>query len=392
MNEPLAGINALDLSQVIAGPYGTGLLSYLGCETVKVEMLRGEQGRSLAGSWFGLNRGKRSLPLDLTKDEGKEILFKLAADADIFVENFRPGVVERMGIGYETMSKLNPRLIYVSISAFGTTGPYVHRPGFDPLLQAMTGIERVHGGPGNPPIFLRIAINDYLTGMMQASAITLALYNREKTGRGDHLHLSLLRAGLFINGDAFTRYAGRQPRRMPDKGQHGFSALDRMYRASDDAYIYLLVEDDEDRWARLTSLPPFASLTTDPRFKGAALRTKNDAALATALEAIFSTAPAEDWLAALEAAGVPSAPVLPNYDRYFFEDIHPIINGYLVSDQDPVRGRIEHNGNYIRFSDAETQLVGNAAPHLGQHTEEILGELGFDAAAIERLRSDGVIL
>ena len=259
MTEPLAGIKALDLSQVIAGPYGTGLLSYLGCETIKIEMLRGEQGRSLAGSWFGLNRAKRSIPLDLGKEEGREILYRLAAEADVFVENFRPGVVDRMGIGYETLSKLNPRLIYVSISAFGTTGPYSGRPGFDPLLQAMTGIERVHGGPGNPPIFLRIAITDYTTGMMQAAAISLALFNRERTGRGDHVHLSLLRAGLFINGEAFTRYAGRQPRRMPDKGQHGFSALDRMYRASD-AWLYLLVEDDEERWRKLTSLPPFVEL------------------------------------------------------------------------------------------------------------------------------------
>lgn len=391
MSEPLKGIKAIDLSQVIAGPYGTGLLSYLGCETVKVEMLRGEQGRSLAGSWFGLNRGKRSLPLDLTKPEGKEVLFKLAASADILVENFRPGVVERMGIGYEALSAINPRLIYVSISAFGATGPYAHRPGFDPLLQAMTGIERVHGGPGNPPIFLRIAINDYLTGMMQASAITLALFNRERTGQGDHIFLSLLRAGLFINAEAFTRYEGRQPRRLPDKGQHGFNALDRMYRAMD-GWLYLLVEDDEQRWRRLVTLPAFADLGIDPRFGDVTSRAENDQALARLLEQRFASDTVESWLAALEAAGVPSAPVLPDYDRRFFEDVHAIINGHLVSDQDPVRGRVEHNGNYVHFSGAETQVTGNAAPHLGQHTEEVLTELGYLPADIERLRQAGVIL
>jgi crotonobetainyl-CoA:carnitine CoA-transferase CaiB-like acyl-CoA transferase len=130
----------------------------------------------------------------------------------------------------------------------------------------------------------------------------------------------------------------------------------------------------------------------DPRFATAALRAENDAALAEVLESIFATQDVEGWLRALEAAGVPCAPVLPDYDRRFFEDIHPIINGYLVSDNDPIRGRVEHNGNYIRFSDAETQLEGNAAPHLGQHTEEVLAELGYDAAAIEALRSQGVIL
>ncbi len=391
MTNPLSGIKAIDLSQVIAGPYGTGLLSYLGVETVKIEMLRGEQGRSLAGSWFGLNRGKRSLPLDLSKDEGREILYKLVADADIFVENFRPGVVDRMGIGYEALKKLNPRIIYVSVSAFGETGPYAHRPGFDPLLQAMTGIERMNGGPGNPPVFLRIAINDYASGMMVASAVSLALFNRERTGEGAHLHLSLLRAGLFINGEAFTRYEGRPPTRLPDKGQNGFSALDRMYRAAD-AWLYLLVEDDEERWQKLTSLGAFSVLRSEPRFLNATLRHENDELLAELLEAIFATQDVEGWLRALAAAGVPAAPVVPDYDRRFFEDIHPIINGYLVSDTDTVRGRVEHNGNYIRFSDAETQLEGNAAPHLGQHTEEVLGELGYDAAAIERLRAEGVIL
>jgi crotonobetainyl-CoA:carnitine CoA-transferase CaiB-like acyl-CoA transferase len=391
VTNPLSGIKGIDLSQVIAGPYGLGLLSYLGVETVKIEMLRGEQGRSLAGSWFGLNRGKRSLPLDLTQDAGKEVLYRLAADADIFVENFRPGVADRMGVGYETLSKLNPRLIYVSISAFGEEGPYAHRPGFDPLLQAMTGVERMNGGPGNPPVFLRIAITDYATGMMQAGAITLALFNRERTGKGAHIHLSLLRAGLFINGAAFTSYDGRPATRLPDKGQHGFSALDRMYKTAD-GWIYVLVEDDDARWQKLTSLAVFGVLRSDARFATAALRAENDAALAEVLEAIFLTQDAEGWLSALEAAGVPCAPVLPDYDRRFFDDVHPIINGYLVSDTDPVRGRVEHNGNYIRFSDAATQLEGNAAPHLGQHTEEVLAELGYDGAAIEQLRSQGVIL
>jgi crotonobetainyl-CoA:carnitine CoA-transferase CaiB-like acyl-CoA transferase len=391
MTNPLSGIKALDLSQVIAGPYGTGLLSYLGVETVKIEMLRGEQGRSLAGSWFGLNRGKRSLPLDLATDEGREILYRLARDADVFVENFRPGVVDRMGIGYEDVRKLNPRIIYVSVSAFGEGGPYAHRPGFDPLLQAMTGTERMHGGPGNPPVFLRIAINDYASGMMVAGAVSLALYNRERTGEGAHIHLSLLRAALFINAEAFTRYEGRSPTRLPDKGQNGFSALDRMYRTSD-GWLYLLVEDDEERWQKLTSLAAFAVPRVEPRYATAALRRQNDDELAEIFEAIFATQDVEGWLRVLAAAGVPAAPVLPDYDRRFFEDIHPIINGYLVTDTDPVRGRIEHNGNYIRFSDAETQLEGNAAPSLGQHTEEVLRELGYDHAGIERLRADGVIL
>lgn len=391
MNQPLAGIKMIDLSQVIAGPYGSGLLSHLGSETTKIEILTGEQGRSLAGSFFGLNRGKRSLPLNLQSEEGKQILLRLAAEADVFIENFRPGVVERLGIDYATLSALNPRLIYVSISAFGAGGPYAHRGGFDPLLQAMTGVERTQGGAENPPVFLRIAITDYTTGMMQAAAITLALYNRERTGKGEHLQFSLLRSGLFINAEAFTRFEGRKPRRLPDRGQNGFSALDRMYRASD-AWVFLLVEGDDERWTRLVSLPRFSALAADSRFASAAARVENDGALAAAIEAVIAGDTAENWLAELEAAGVPSAPVLPDYDRRFFEDVQPIINGYLVYDDHIERGRVEHGGNYLRFSAAETQLEGRAAPVLGQHVDEVLAELGYDPESIARLRAQGITI
>lgn len=391
MSEPFAGIKMLDLSQVIAGPYGSGLLSHLGTETIKIEMLTGEQGRSLAGSFFGLNRGKRSLPLNLQSAEGKQILHRLAAEADVFVENFRPGVVERLGIDYATLSALNPRLIYVSVTAFGPSGPYAHRGGFDPLLQAMTGVERLQGGLDNPPVFLRIAITDYATGMMQAAAIALALYNREKTGHGEHIQLSLLRTGLFINAEGFTRYAGRRPRRTPDKGQNGFSALDRMYRAAD-AWIYLLVEDDEARWRNLVSLPALAPLAADPRFETADDRTNHDTALGDALEAVFQTQSAAAWLDQLEAAEVPCAPVVPDYDHRLFEDVQPIINGYLVYDEHIERGRVEHGGNYIRFSAADTQLEGRGAPVLGQHTDEVLTELGYEAEAISRLKAEGITL
>src|SRR3990172_10856943 len=199
MSGPLAGIKALDLSQVYAGPYCTGLLAHAGVEVIKVEALGGEIGRNLGAAFLGINWGKRAIGLNLQTPEGQAVMHRLAAWADVLVENFRPGVMERLGIGYETLSGINPRIIHVSVTAFGETGPYSHRPGFDPLIQAMSGIERVQGGRQNPPVFLRIAITDFATAMVDAAAVVMALYERERTGRGQRIDMSLLQARIFIN-------------------------------------------------------------------------------------------------------------------------------------------------------------------------------------------------
>jgi crotonobetainyl-CoA:carnitine CoA-transferase CaiB-like acyl-CoA transferase len=389
---PLAGVKVLDLSQVIAGPYGPTLLSHSGAEVIKIEPLQGEMTRQNPGvNYFAWNRGKRSLPLNLRNEAGRAIFYRLVERSDVVVENFRPGVTKRLEIDYETLSALNPRLIYASITAFGSTGPYAHRPGFDPLIQAMSGIERLQGGPGNPPVFLRIAITDFVTAMLQAATITMALFNRERTGRGDHIELSLLRSGIFINGDAFTRYEGRPQRLTPDAGQLGFGPLDRMYKASDGEYIFLLVTD-EATWSRLVSLDPFGRLGADARFASAAARSEHAATLAQELEATFATAGAAAWLETLETAGVPCAPVITGYEKRFFEDVQPLANGYFVSGRHPERGQIEQAGNYIRFSDATTNQDGLPGPILGQHTEEILREMGYVDDDIVRLREAGAIL
>ena len=392
MTGPLAGIKVLDLSQVIAGPYGPTLLSHSGAEVIKIEPLQGEMTRQNPGAnYFAWNRGKRSLPLNLRTEEGLEVFYRLVERSDVVVENFRPGVTGRMRIDYETLSGLNPRIIYASVTAFGASGPYQHRPGFDPLLQAMTGIERLQGGPGNPPVFLRIAITDFVTAMLQAAGVTMALYQRERTGRGEHIELSLLRSGIFINGDAFVRYAGQPDRQRPDSGQHGFGPLDRMYRASDGEYIFLLVPDEE-AWRNLCRLPALQALAGDARFSNAVVRAKNVDHLADVLAEHFWSQPAAVWLEQLEAAGVPCAPVITGYEKRFFEDVQPVVNGYYVWGDHPERGRIEQVGNYLRFSGAATSQEAAPGPILGQHTEEILGALGYGEAEILRLRAAGAIL
>jgi crotonobetainyl-CoA:carnitine CoA-transferase CaiB-like acyl-CoA transferase len=292
--------------------------------------------------------------------------------------------MERLKLDYHTLAAINPRLIFVSVTAFGPTGPYAHRPGFDPLLQAMTGTERAQGGRHNPPVFLRIPITDHFTALLQAASVTCALFNRERTGLGEHLNLALLRSGIFINADAFTRYEGRPERPLPDKGQYGLGPLDRMYQASDREWLFLLVEDDNERWAKLRSVPALAHISEDAR---------DDAeALSAALEEAFKTRPAAEWLTDLEAAGVPAAPVVVGYDRTFWEDVQPMVNGYVVRGQHPERGHMELDGNLIHFSDAPAQAESLMGPLLGQHTREILRELGFNDKAIDRFKATGVTI
>jgi len=382
---PLAGVRIIDLSQVIAGPYGPALLADSGAEVIKVETLQGEIGRSLAGSFLSLNRGKRSIPLNLQTDAGKDVLYRLAKWADVLVENFRPGVVQRLKADYETLSELNPRLIYASVTAFGAGGPYAHRPGFDPLLQAMTGTERAQGGRDNPPVFLRIAITDYVTAMTQAAALTMALYDRERTGRGCHIHTSLLRNGLFINAEAFTSYPGRPERALLDAGQHGLGPLDRMYRTND-GWLFVFAEETFDALAHVTGLQP------NKRFENAQDGSANAGALASELALAFAGDSTDVWLSRLEAAGVPCAPVIEHYQTSFFEDVQPMVNGYSVAFDHVERGHVEHTGNFIKYSASTTSREAVASPLLGQHTDEILAELGYDADEVTKLRSDGVIL
>jgi crotonobetainyl-CoA:carnitine CoA-transferase CaiB-like acyl-CoA transferase len=389
---PLAGIKVLDLSQVIAGPFGSAVLTHAGAEVIKIEALTGEISRgNLASAFLSWNRGKRGLAINLQTEAGREVFYRLAAEADVLMENFRAGVVERLKVDYETLSAINPRLIYVSVTAFGSTGPYAHRPGFDPLIQAMTGIERAQGGPHNPPVFMRIAITDYVTALQDAAAVTIALYNRERTGKGVHIRTSLLRAGMFINAEVFTKFADRPPRALPDAGQNGLGPLDRMYEASD-GRIFILVEDDQDRWNKLVSLPRLSHLSHDARFVDAKSRQEHADELAGALESIFKSDSAGAWLRQLEAAGVPCAPVVDKYDQDFFHDVQPVINRYVVVGQHAERGHVEHPGNFIHYSADPTSQEGLSAPLLGEHTGEILREVGYSDDDMVRLRSEGVIL
>jgi crotonobetainyl-CoA:carnitine CoA-transferase CaiB-like acyl-CoA transferase len=389
MEGPLAGVKILDMGQIIAGPYGSAVLSDIGAEVIKVEPAGGDVLRNLGGGALGLNKGKRGIAIDLQHPEGQKIMHRFAKWADVLIENYRPGVVERLAVDYETLRRINPRLIYVSVTAFGDTGPYAHRPGADPILQAMTGVERAQGGRHNPPIFMRVAICDYITAMLQASAITLALYHRERTGEGQYIEASLLQGGIFTNSEAFSRYASRPERPLPDAGQYGLNALDRMYQTAD-GWLFIVV-DDQERWENLVTTPGFEDLRRESKFSTLSLRQQNDAELASSLEKRFVRETTEGWLERVAPNGVPIAPVQQQYSQLLFNDVQAILNGYVIRREHAQLGEIEQPGNLIGFSLTPPSSEGLAAPLLGQHTNEILQEFGYSEEEIGELRENHVV-
>ena len=384
----LEGIKILDLSMYLAGPYGPALLSDLGAEVVKVEPLQGEPLRAPTGAYLGWNHGKRCIAIDLTTPQGQEIVHKLARESDVVVENYRPLVAERLRVDYATLQALNPGIIYCSVTAYGPTGPYEHKPGVDPLLQARSGVMRAQGGRENPPIFLRIPVCDYTTAMLNACEIALALYHRARTGQGQRVETSLLNSGAFLSSDAFTAYPGRPERRLADAGLHGLGPLDRMYPTAD-GWIFLVC-GNEQHWHLLCEALGRPDLPGDERFSSEAGRETHGSTLAGVLEELFQGRPAVEWVQLLEEAGVPCAPVEEQYAENLFTDVHALETGTIVQKSHAELGEIEQAGPLLHFSETPG-LVGRAAPTLGQHTDDVLGELGYTPEAIAELRAMKVV-
>jgi len=375
---PLDGIRVVDLTSYIAGSYAAMQLADMGADVVKVESPEGDAFRELPG-FFGWNRGKRSISVDLKTPEGRAIVERLATGGDVFMENMRPGVAERLGVGWTRFAALNPRLVYCSVTAFGSTGPGAERPGFDPIFQALGGLMTLQGF-GGPPQYLRTAPTDYYTAALATQAILAALFTRERTGRGQRVETSLLRGVLALQSGVAVDYAGK-PSLVRDNPTY------RLYQAGDGQWFFLAV-GNQSFWVKLTKALGLERVADDPRFGSWLLRVQNNADLLPILEARFREKPRTEWLELLAAHDIPAAPVQPLLD--FFEDPavrhHDLVQEY----EHPEVGRLRLVGQPIAFTETPTRDPG-PPPTLGQHTDEILCELGYTDAEIAALRARRVL-
>ena len=392
MTGPLNGYRIVDVTSMVSGPSATMLLADQGADVIKVENPRGgdhtrassNQRAGVSANFLNNNRNKRSVALNLKDPRGIEALMRLVESADVFVQNFRPGVVDRMGIGEDAVRQAAPNIVYVSISGFGELGQYSHKPVYDPLIQAISGLATVQAGSDQErPRLVRTILPDKLTGIVAAQAISAALLARERTGEGQHIRLSMLETIMsFLWGSDMgsQTFVGLD---IPQ--QNAASFIDLIYETSD-GYISVAVQTNRE-WLALTKALDTPEWLDDDRFKTPALRQQNiDQRLAMTQDVLKNNSSAY-WLARLEEADVPSAPVLTRGEAI----THPQVtaNGIVVESDHPRAGRLRQARPAARFSETPAGLH-RPAPLLGEHTRETLADLGYSDADIEALLADGV--
>ncbi|MCS7217540.1 MAG: CoA transferase [Thermus sp.] len=390
--KPLAGLKVLDLSRVLAGPLCTMILADLGAEVVKVEPPWGDETRGwgppfVAGEsayFLSVNRGKKSLALDLKAKEGQEAVRRLAARADVLVENFKTGDLARYGLDYGSLKALNPRLVYLSLTGFGQTGPRAKEPGYDAALQGYTGIMSVTGEPHGPPMKVGVAWIDVMTGMMGAVAVLAALWERERSGLGQHVDLSLFDVGLFalVNLGESYLLTGRPPARLGNA--HAQIVPYGAFPAAD-GWLVLAVGNDE-QFARLCGALGLGELAE--RFPTNASRVEHREAVVEALSQVLRTRPRAYWLEKFQGIGVPAAPV--NDLKEAFQDPQAQAREAVWTLPHPLLGSLPTLANPLRFLSRTPASPSLPPPLLGEHTEEVLLEAGFTPEEVRALVEKGV--
>ena len=379
----LEGTRVLDLTIILAGPTSGRTLGEYGADVIKID----DPARPY--DWAGsvdVNRGKRSILLDLKSEKGLEVFWRLLESADIVVENNRKGAMDRLGLSYEEVKKRKPDVIYASTNVYGYDGPWSERPGWEQLAQATSGIQVRRGGRDGAPLTLPYPVNDYGTGMMGAYAVALAVHERNRTGRGQSVDTGLALTASLHQSPFFLDYPGFQRRELEGLGVRGYSALSRLYPAAD-GWLYLHCPD-EAGWRDLAGLEEFASLAADRRFASASERAAHDADLASELGRIFPRKARKEWIDLLDSVGVSAIEnvAIPDY----LDDPHVRRAGLVVTREHPGRGQVDHLGSTARLSRTPMRL-GRPAPILGSETDEILREAGYSAQEIEQLKAAGVV-
>ena len=392
---PLSGVVVLDLTQILAGPMCTMTLADMGADVLKIEKLQGGDDNRRMGPPFiqdwsagflAVNRNKRSLALDLQSELGKAAFRRMAASADVVVENFRPGVMERLGLGYETLAALIPRLVYCSISGFGNTGPARRRGGFDLVAQGASGLMSITGHPGGPPAKVGVPITDLTAGLLAANGILSAYIHALRTGQGQQVDTSLLEAGVAYTVWESAVYFAEGAIPGPLGSAHRLSAPYQSLRTSD-GYLNLGAAT-QPTWEQLCRAIGQEQLIEDERFRQPWDRKARETELAALLEETFSQQTTAYWLELLDAAGVVAGPIY-NMEQVY-QDPQVLAREMLVYWDDPELGTFRNIGVPVKLS-ATPGKIRRRAPALGEHSTEILRERGFSATEIAELRQQGIV-
>ena len=391
MNGALAGIRVVEVASYVTGPFASQLLADMGAEVVKIEEpkrgdpFRGWGERNYAATFCSLNRNKKSITLDLRVDAGRDIALRLASETDVLIQNFRPGVMEKRGLGYDDIKKLNSKIVYCSISRFGPTGPYRDMPGYDTVGQARSGLLSLLTDPGKPQ-GMGISFSDHLTGMYACYGVLSALMNRMLSGEGQHVETSLLRASVSFVGENAARYfeTGHVPRRKHRTTTAGVFAFEDR-----DGLPFVLHMSSPDKfWRNMFEVVGKPEWSEDSRFNNRKARIENYDTLVEQLTPIFRGGRREDWLRRLTEMDVPAAPI--NTLDEVFADPQVQTYGFPVEVEHPKMGKMKLLGNAVDMSRTPPSIE-RPPPMLGEHTEEILTGLGFDRAAISDLRAKEAI-
>jgi crotonobetainyl-CoA:carnitine CoA-transferase CaiB-like acyl-CoA transferase len=386
MMGPLEGIKIIDLTSMISGPMGAMILADQGAEVIKVEPLAGEQLRHMASThngvnapFYSCNRGKKSLAIDLKSQEGKEVLIKLAEESDVFIQNFRPGTIDRMGFGFEELNKINPRLIYLSISGFGNQGPYAQSRVYDPVIQALSGATDIQADrdTGIPKMF-RIVIADKVTSLTASQAVASALYAREKTSKGQHIRLSMLDSVVaFFWPEGMTGLVFADNEFDVRKLQ---GSQDLIYKAKDRYITAGAVSDAE--WIGMCKALEMTQLIEDVRFSTSAARVINSEERKKITGREIEKWHSEEILERFQAEGVPSAPLLNRNELMDHEQV--IANQTIMRTEYEGFGEVRQAKPAALFEDTPSK-ISRPAPKLGEHSKEILLSLNYNSKEIEEL-------
>ena len=391
---PLAGVRVLDVSQVMAGPYCCMLLADLGADVIKIEppgtgdQTRGAMGFKMKGSdsmgFLNMNRNKRSVTLNLKTDAGKEIFFELIKTADILVENYRPGVMKKLGIDYPSVKDINSGLVYASISGFGQTGPWADRPGFDLMAQAMSGVMSVTGYPDGPPVKAGVPVADIGCALFAVYGILSAYIGKTKSGEGQFIDASLFDSALAFSIWDTAQYwgTGVEPYKLGTSNH--MSAPYQAMKASDGYFV--MGATNQKLWKLLCEKIQRDELFEDVRFKTNPLRLANRLELAIELEKSFITKTADEWIDLLLSGGIPAGPI--NTYPQAFNSEHGKHRKMRIEIDHPIEGKVPNIGFAVKLTGTPQQVTKHP-PLLGEHTDEVIAELGFSVDKLASLRDAG---